>query len=162
LSESNSESKTGDNGDDKDSNSNDNNSNNNDDNNNNHNNNSNNNDNKENENNKKINEKWLRSKKYFTTYIARRKIFSNTIIWTLVLFMASVAWLNLLTRITMINFLFKFIILWVVSTHVTYFIYNFIKLSPYLPKDRMELGKNLVNLRVRVRLKVRDRGLGQG
>jgi hypothetical protein len=105
--------------------------------------------NEKNENEKNGNENnyiWSYGNKFFEAYIIKRKILMNAIIFTFIFILAIVGWLNLISRKTAILFIFKFIILWTMANYISFFMYNYIRIKPYLPTNRIELYKNICKL----------------
>ena len=85
--------------------------------------------------------KWSLANKYFEVYIAKRKVLSNAIVYFIIFWMAFLAWLNLITRITVISYLLKFLILWTIGTYLSFFVFNFIRIKQYFPADSVEFRK---------------------
>ena len=87
--------------------------------------------------------KWSSANKYFEIYIAKKKILSNAIMYFILFFIALLGWLNIITRIKVISNIHKFLILWTIGIYISFFLFNFIRIKHYFPKDNIELKKCL-------------------
>jgi hypothetical protein len=90
--------------------------------------------------------KWSLSNKYFETYIAKKKILSNFFMYPVLFFAALFSWAFYERRGAINSFLFKFLIQWMVAGYLSYFVFNFIRLMKYFPKDRDEMWKSIFKL----------------
>jgi hypothetical protein len=89
---------------------------------------------------------WSYGNKFFEAYIIKRKILLNAIIYTIIFILGLLGWANIISRKTIFLFIFKFIILWTIACYISFFIYNYIRIRPYLPMNRIELYKNICKL----------------
>lgn len=90
--------------------------------------------------------KWSVPNKFFETYIAKRKIFSNLWMYFLLFLLGLTSWFNLLPMTSAVSFILKFSVLWMISSYISLFTFNFIRLIKYLPKGYDETKKCLLKL----------------
>lgn len=90
--------------------------------------------------------KWTMSNKFFENFVARKKILSNFFMYPAMFFAALFSWSFFERRGAINAFICKFLIQWMVAGYLSYFVFNFIRLLKYFPKNREEMWKSVFKL----------------
>ena len=95
------------------------------------------------EKNKPVYREQMLRMKFFESFIMRRKLVCESVLYFAVIVLTAASLLNIVERSFMVPFLLKFLLLWFISSYIFYFFYNIQRLQKHFVQDMAELHKIL-------------------